>query len=110
MAFRRLVGLINHSWTAVGPALPRPPWPCRAARDASTSRWAADRISLQRGGKEETWELEPDYRGCPAMLREFRDSIRQGREPEMSGAEGLADLALVLAAYESARAGASVAV
>jgi predicted dehydrogenase len=42
------------------------------------------------------------------MLREFLSSIREGREPEMSGQEGLRDLALVLKAYESSRTGASL--
>lgn len=37
------------------------------------------------------------------MLQEFRDSIIEDREPKMSGREGLKDLAVVLAAYESAK-------
>ncbi len=37
------------------------------------------------------------------MLQEFRDSIIEDREPTMSGREGLKDLAVVLAAYESAK-------
>jgi len=45
-----------------------------------------------------------------AMVREFRDAIVEGREPVMSGSEGLRDLAVVLAAYESARTGETVAV
>ena len=104
-----LVGLINHSWAASARHTP-PTVAVSGSEGLIRFDVGSGRISLHRGGKEETWELDPDYRGCPAMLREFRDSVRQGREPEMSGAEGLADLALVLAAYESARAGASVAV
>ena len=42
------------------------------------------------------------------MVKEFVDSIREGRGPEMSGAEGLEDLALVLKAYESVGAGRSL--
>jgi predicted dehydrogenase len=43
-----------------------------------------------------------------AMVREFRDSIREGREPEVSGEEGLSDLAIVLKAYESMKQGAAL--
>jgi predicted dehydrogenase len=43
------------------------------------------------------------------MVQAFRDSIRQGQEPEMSGTEGLSDLAVVLQAYESMAQGVSLA-
>ena len=36
------------------------------------------------------------------MLKEFRDSIVEDRQPEMSGEEGLKDLIVVLGAYRSA--------
>ncbi len=39
------------------------------------------------------------------MVKEFRDAIAENRQPEMSGPEGLKDLAVVLAAYRSAREG-----
>ena len=42
------------------------------------------------------------------MVREFHSSILEGRQPSMSGAEGAADLALVLAAYESMESGQPV--
>ena len=35
------------------------------------------------------------------MVQEFRDSIRDQREPELSGAAGLNALAVVLNVYES---------
>ena len=44
------------------------------------------------------------------MLREFRDSIAEDREPVMSGREALNDLAVVVAAYESAETEEAVAV
>ncbi len=42
------------------------------------------------------------------MLREFRASIVEDREPAMSGPEAIRDLAVVLAAYESASSGDEV--
>ena len=41
-------------------------------------------------------------------VQAFRDSIRTGQEPEMSGAEGLRDLGVVLKAYESMAQGVSL--
>ena len=49
-----------------------------------------------------TVELPEAGRGVPAMVREFRNSIMEDREPAMSGEEGLKDLAFVTAAYRSA--------
>ena len=49
-------------------------------------------------------ERLPDARtSIQLMLREFSDSIIEDREPTMSGREGLKDLAVVLAAYESTK-------
>jgi hypothetical protein len=42
------------------------------------------------------------------MVQEFRASIREEREPEMSGAAGLDDLAVVLKVYESMETGDTV--
>jgi hypothetical protein len=42
------------------------------------------------------------------MVQEFRASIREEREPEMSGAAGLEDLAVVLKVYESMEKGGAV--
>jgi predicted dehydrogenase len=42
------------------------------------------------------------------MLAEFRDCLEGGREPKMTGEDGLKDLAVVLAAYRSARTGQPV--
>ena len=48
--------------------------------------------------------------GVVGMVREFRDSLVEDREPIMSGREALNDLAVVLAAYRSARGGTVVKV
>ncbi|MCH7746137.1 MAG: Gfo/Idh/MocA family oxidoreductase, partial [Chloroflexi bacterium] len=55
-----------------------------------------------------TIRLPEARRGVRSMLREFRDSIAEDREPLMSGKEGLQDLAVVLGAYESADQGREV--
>ena len=46
--------------------------------------------------------LPEAHRGAREMVREFRDCIQQQRPPEMTGAEAIKDLAVVLAAYRSA--------
>ena len=58
---------------------------------------------------EESIQLGEGSRGTQPMLREFVSCIREDREPVMSGEQGLRDLAVVLAAYRSAREGAAVA-
>ena len=98
------VGLINHSWTAA--AQPPPPSVTVSGSEGRIYfEVGSRRLSLYRGEGEETWQLDTEGSGLAAMVREFRDSIRQQREPEVSGAEGLRDLELTLAAYESARRG-----
>lgn len=52
----------------------------------------------------------PDaHRGVRGMASEFHSAIQDDRQPLMSGSEGIEDLAVVLAAYESARTGEAVA-
>ena len=57
-----------------------------------------------------SFQLPEARMGVRGMVREFRAAIREGREPVMSGEEGLKDLAVVLAAYESAESGRAVSV
>lgn len=96
-------GMLNHSWTA---GSPRPP----AVRITGTQgnisfTVGSGQLALERNGREELFRFPPDQRGIPAMVRDFVASVRGQREGETSGVEGLKDLALVLAAYESARNG-----
>jgi predicted dehydrogenase len=42
------------------------------------------------------------------MVREFKNSVEEGRDPEMSGAAGMLDLEVVIAAYESVQTGNAV--
>ena len=113
------VGLINHSWTAS--ANPPPASVVvsgtegRISFEMGTRRLRLDRLRGAEGGQEaelrvsreteQTWQFADDYYGLPAMVQEFRDSIREGRDPEVSGAEGLQDLAVTLTAYASAAQG-----
>lgn len=59
-------------------------------------------VTLETSSGAKVFLVEPAYRGVRRMLREFRDSVAEDREPVMSGQEALNDLAVVLAAYESA--------
>ena len=102
-----LVGLINHSWT--GSQIRRPPWVAIAGtRGRIYFEHGQPWLRLEQDNTETIVQFDEDYRGLTPMLREFRDSIREGREPEVSGVEGLNDLAVVLKAYESMERGALV--
>jgi predicted dehydrogenase len=102
-----LVGLINHSWT--GSHRLQPSWVAvSGTRGRIYFELAQPRVRLEQGPVDRTIHLEEDYRGFVPMVREFRDSIREGRQPEVSGQEGLADLSLVLRAYESVQRGTSL--
>lgn len=102
-----LIGLINHSWTASHRLTPH--WVAVSGTEGRIyfeigQPW----LRLEQGGTEETLRLPGADNGLVPMVREFRDSIREGRQPEMSGAEGLGDLAVVLQAYESMTRGESL--
>ena len=55
-----------------------------------------------------TIRLPEARRGVCGMVREFRESILEDREPVMNGQEGLRDLAIVLGAYQSAERGTQI--
>lgn len=71
---------------------------------AGTLEW-----DLQIGDKKEkkTFKAGDQFAG---ELIYFSDCIRQGREPEPSGEEGLADVRIINAIYQSARTGMPVQV
>lgn len=97
------VGVLNHSWTAGGP---KPPTVRVAGTQGNISfTVGSGQLGLERNGQGEVFRFPPDYRGIPAMVLDFVASVQEPREGETSGAEGLNDLALVMAAYESARSG-----
>ena len=102
-----VVGVINHSWTWAQRA--EPPWvTVSGTRGRISFRQGASSLKVDNGASERTLRFGGDHHGLAPMVREFRDSIREGREPQMSGAAGMDDLAVVLKAYESVERGVSL--
>ena len=102
-----VVGLINHSWSVVPPQ-PHS-WVSISGAEATLyfepgKPW----LKVTDAASETTLPLDDHGNGLVPMVREFRSSILEGRPPAMTGADGLADLALVLAAYESMETGLPV--
>ncbi len=96
-------GMINHSWTAGSPKPPEVR--ITGTRGNISFTVGSGQLAFERNGREEIIRFSPDRRGIPAMVRDFVASVRENRKGETSGSEGLRDLALVVAAYESARRG-----
>ena len=65
-------------------------------------------VTLDTPAELRTYQVAEHGRGVRQMLAEFRDCILEGREPKMTGEDGLRDLAVVLAAYRSAATGQPV--
>ena len=102
-----VVGVINHSWTAV--QQPRPPWvSISGLKGHIYFEVGAPWLKLDDGREERTLSLEPDQKGLVPMVREFRDCIVEGRDPLTSGTVGIDDLTVVLKAYESIERGVSL--
>jgi predicted dehydrogenase len=102
-----VVGLINHSWSVVPPQ-PHS-WVSISGTEASLyfepgRPW----LRITEADSETTIDLADYGNGLVPMVREFRQSILDGREPAMTGRDGLFDLSLVLAAYESMEKGLPV--
>ncbi len=102
-----VVGVINHSWSVVPPQ-PHS-WVSISGTEATLyfepgKPW----LKVTDAGSETTVDLADYGNGLVPMVREFRSSIREGRRPAMTGEDGMADLALVLAAYESMETGLPV--
>ena len=102
-----VAGLINHSWSIV------PPQPHSWVSISGTAAnlyfepgkpW----LKVTDAATETTVTLEGYGNGLVTMVREFVSSIRESRRPAMTGEDGLADLALVLAAYQSMETGSPV--
>ena len=102
-----VTGIINHSWS-IAPTTPRP-WVSVLGTESSLYfEMGRPWLRVMDGGREEVLELPDEVRGLAPMVREFRASIMEGREPAMTGEEAIADLTLVLRAYESVESGLPV--
>jgi predicted dehydrogenase len=102
-----VVGVIHHAWTSA--QRPCPPWVLvSGTRGRIAFEVGAPWLRLAQGSVERTWQCTDDASGLIPMVQAFRDSVRAGQEPEMSGAEGLRDLGVVLKAYESMAQGVSL--
>jgi predicted dehydrogenase len=103
-----VVGVIHHAWTSA--QHPSPAWvTVSGTRGRLSFELGALWLRLAQGSTEQTWQYADDAKGLIPMTQAFRDSIRAGQEPEMSGAEGLRDLEIVLKAYASMVQGVSLA-
>jgi glucose-fructose oxidoreductase len=102
-----VVGVIHHAWTSA--QRPAPPWiAVSGTRGRITFEMGAPWLRLEQGSAEQTWHYADDAKGLIPMVQAFRDSIRTGQAPEMSGAEGLRDLEVVLKVYASMAQGVSL--
>ena len=70
-------GIINHSWTAATPL--RPSLSIAGSRGRISLEIGNGRVFLDTGHMTRNWNLEPDFGGIPAMVREFEASISEGR-------------------------------
>jgi predicted dehydrogenase len=102
-----VVGVIHHAWTSAQRPCP-PEVVVSGTRGRITFELGAPWLRLEQGSTEQTWQCADDASGLIPMVQSFRDSIQTGQEPEMSGAEGLRDLEVVLKAYESMAQGVSL--
>src|SRR5262249_27306498 len=102
-----VVGVIHHAWTSA--QRPAPPWAVvSGTRGRLSFEMGASWLRLELGSTERTWQCTDDASGLVSMVQAFRDSVRAGEEPEMSGTEGLRHPRVVLKAYESMERGVSL--
>ena len=102
-----VIGLINHSWS-VAPSIHHSWVSISGTTGSLYFELGQPWLKILDGNSETVLDLENDTRGLVPMVREFRQSIVEAREPAMTGRQGVADLALVLKAYESIELGLPV--
>jgi predicted dehydrogenase len=94
------VGVLASSLAA--PGVPRWQWSTVTGTRATIFADNRGRLVLARGADRTHVRLfRRDTRGHEAMLAAFARAIDEGKAPEMDGAAGRRDLAVVLAAYRS---------
>ncbi len=104
-----VTGIITHCWART--ARPQPMWLSVTGTSGRIYyQMGSSELLLDDGRSEQRLALEPDHYGLKPMSLEFYASIAEGRPPETSGAEGLADVTVVLKAYESMETGRAVQV
>lgn len=100
-------GLINFSWGNISTS--ERPW---VAVTGDSGRIHLDigrqQLTLDTGDGSSVSQFPQGDYGWKNTVLEFRDCIRQDREPLFSGEDGMKDLAVVLKAYESAKTGEPV--
>ena len=102
-----VMGLINHSWS-IAPSTPHSWVSISGTTGSLYFEMGQPWLKIRDGNSETVVDLEHDTSGLVPMVREFRQSIAEAREPAMTGRQGVADLALVLKAYESIELGLPV--
>ena len=84
-----VTGIINHSWAQT--ARPRPMWlSVTGSAGRIYYQMGSSELLLTTGEESKSW-LEPDHYGLKPMALVPRQ-LMEGRPPETSGAEGLADV------------------
>lgn len=102
-----VVGIINHSWR-VAPIRPHS-WVSISGTTASLYfERGKPQLKVVDADSETLVDLDNYPGGFVPMVREFLSSMQEGRQPSMNGVEGITDLSLVLAAYESMASGLPV--
>ena len=99
-----VTGIINHSWSVVPPE-PHSWVSISGSRASLYFEVGRPWLKVTDSNAQTVVELEPFSNGLIPMVKEFRQSILQGRPPAMTAAEGMADLSLVLAAHRSMESG-----
>ena len=101
------VGTINFSNATPIPELERWVHVTGTRGELQFDQWESEVHILDRESRRVV--TVPEVRNAHrAMVKEFKDCVVEGREPLMSGQEAINDLAVVLAAYESADTGKQV--
>ena len=104
-----VTGVINHTWSVAPPA-PHSWVSVSGATGYLYFEPGRPWLKILDADSETMVDLENGGNGLARMVREFHSSIVEDRKPAMDGGEGIADLALVLKAYQSMETNAPVSI